>query len=92
MMITTGTVVYRISDNYLTHLNRAALLDLYPPPGSVCIVIAGPKEKDLASHSRATYSGQISLKKAIDVMYNGRVYKGCDTAAFKEVKSDRRDL
>ena len=91
-MITTGTVVYRVSDNYLTHLNRAALQNLYPPPGAVCIVVAGPKEKDLASHARAKYEGQISLKKAIDVMYNGRVYKGCEAAAFNEVKSDRRNL
>ena len=91
-MITTGTVVYRISDNYLTHLNHAALQELYPPSGAICIVVAGPKEKDLASHGRVKYKGQISLKKAIDVMYNGRVYKGCEFAAFNEVKSDRRDL
>ena len=91
-MIGKGSVVYRLEDDYLTHLNRAVLLQDYPPPGSVCIVIDGPKEKDLAGQLRATFIGQVCLKKAIDVMYNGKVYKCCELRAFDEVKNDRRDL
>ena len=92
-MIREGTVVYRIADEYLTHINRAVLRDKYPPPGSICIVITGPKERDLADQLRATYPGHVSLKKAVDLLHEGQVYKNCEMRAFSEVKrNDRENL
>ena len=90
-MITEGTIVYRAKSDDLTHLNRAVLKTQYPPAGSVCVVVTRPRERDLAYQLRATYPGHVSLKKAIDVMFEGRVYKDCELRAFSEVKVSRDD-
>ena len=89
-MITEGAIVCRTSNDYLTHLNRAVLVSDYPPAGSVCVVVSRPRERDLAYQLRATYPGHVSLKKAIDVMHEGRVYKDCELRAFSEVKGNGR--
>ena len=90
-MIAEGSIVKRAPNDYLTHLNREVLRADYPPPGAVCIVIGKPREKDLAYQLRATYSGHVALKRAIDVLYEGRIYKSCEVRAFFEVKKDDRE-
>ena len=90
-MIKEGSIVRRASDDYLTHLNDNSVKYEYPPPGSVCVVVSPPKERDLAHQLRATYSGHVSLKKAIDVLHEGRVYRSCEVRAFFEVKKDDRE-
>ena len=90
-MLKEGSIVQRAADDYLTHLNREVLKADYPPPGAICIAVSSPREKDLAHHLRANYSGHVSLKKAIDVLYEGRVYKDCEARAFVEVKKDDRE-
>ena len=47
-------------------------------------------QRDLAYQLRATYSGHVSLKKAIDVLYGTKLYKDCELRAFTEVKKDDR--
>ncbi len=89
-MITKGTIVRRISSDYLTHLNHNFLHENYPPPLAVCVVVSSPRERDLAHQLRATYSGHVSLKKAIDVLYGTKLYKDCELRAFTEVKKDDR--
>ncbi len=92
-MITEGVMVKRLKDDYLTHLNREILKAEYPPPDSLCVVVSKPRERDLAAQLRATYTGHVSLKKAIDVLYEGRIYRDCELRAFSEVKkSDRENL
>ena len=91
-MIDRGALVQRLPDDYLTHLSREALELYYPPQGSLCIVVAPPREKDLSSQLRMRKPEHISLKKAIDVLFEGKVYYNCELRSFKEVKNDRADL
>jgi len=84
-------MVKRLRDDYLTHLNREVLRIEYPPAGSLCIVISRPREKDLATQLRATYTGHVSLKKAVDVLHEGIIYKDCELRAFSEVKKNDRE-
>ena len=89
-MITHGTLVLRLQDDYLTHLNREALSTRYPPEGSLCIVVSSPRERDLSDQLRMQTPGHISLKKAVDVLYEGKVYYDCELRSFKEVKGGSR--
>lgn len=91
-MIDRGTLVQRLPDDYLTHLNREALSLHYPPPDSLCVVVTPPREKDLSNQLRMQVPEHISLKKAIDVLFEGRVYHNCELRSFKEVKGGRTDL
>ena len=88
-MIQQGTLVARLDDDFLTHLNRAVLRSAYPPVGALCIVVSSPKECDLTKQLKVQMDGHISLKKAIDVLHEGKVYHSCEVRAFKEVKVDR---
>ena len=88
-MISQGSLVLRLDNDYLTHLNREVLRREYPPPGSLCVVVSSPKERDLSGQLRVQMDGHISLKKAIDVLHGGKVYSSCELRAFKEVKGDR---
>ena len=88
-MIGQGSLVLRLDNDFLTHLNRDVLRKKYPPAGSLCVVISRPKERDLSGQLRVQMDGHVSLKKAIDVFHDGKVYSSCELRAFKEVKGDR---
>ena len=66
----------------------AYLVELYPPEEAICIAVTNPREKDLAyqtgyqDHSKS----HIMLRKAIDVVYAGKLYSQCLLRAFDEVK------
>tara|TARA_A100001011_G_scaffold389694_1_gene471668 strand:+ start:2318 stop:2611 length:294 start_codon:yes stop_codon:yes gene_type:complete len=66
----------------------AYLVELYPPEGSVCIVLSNPKEKDLAYQTGYSDKSKnhIMLRKSIDVICEGQVFSPCLMAAFDEVK------
>ncbi len=88
-MIRQGSLVYRLEDDYLTHLSKSVLRSGYPPAGALCVVVSGPKERDLKGQLKVQMDGHVSLKKAIDVLYEGKVYPLCEAMAFEEVKGDR---
>ena len=88
-MIRQGTLVLRLDDDYLTHLNRSILKSEYPPAGALCVVVSSPKECDLSRQLRVQMDGHVSLKKAIDVLHEGKIYHSCEVRAFEEVKVDR---
>ena len=92
-MIIEGTLVRRLPSDFCTSIlkiSHGALVTLYPPEDEICIVTSNPREKDLSIHT--TYydpkSKSITLKKAIEVIYNGKWYGPCDLSAFEEVKKD----
>ena len=91
-MILKGSLVKRVSDDSLTHIDKRILAEEYPPEGSVCVVITSPKEKNLAHQSiyRNRFSrlgvGVVGLKKAVDVMSENKLYKNCEVLAFMKVK------
>ena len=92
-MIAKGTIVRRLSDDFLSHISRHVLKNRYPPEQSICIVVSNPSEKDLSNQMRVVMDGYVSLKKAVDVLYEGSLYKNCEVRAFSEVKkSDRENL
>ena len=67
-------------------IHAGALRHLYPPAGELCIVTSKPRETDLSSHSPRKSKNIISLKKAVELIYNGKWYGPCDVKAFEEVK------
>ena len=85
-MIKAGVMVERVEDKILAHIRPYALVQDYPPQGSLCIVVSNPKEIDL-SEQRLSWGndGYVALAKAIDVMCEGRLYRKCDLKAFKEL-------
>jgi len=88
-MIRKGSVVRRRPSVQLDDsLDPRILKALYPPEGEVCIVTSNPREVDLSAHDRFynPKSNRISLKKGIEVIYNGKWYGPCSVAAFEEVK------
>ena len=68
----------------------AYLQELYPPEQEVCIVCTRPREKDLAYQTGYSdrSKNHIMLRKAIDVVCNGKIYTDCLMRAFNEVKGD----
>lgn len=66
----------------------AYLVELYPPEESVCITVTNPREKDLAYQTgyQDKSKSHIMLRKAIDVVCNGKLYSNCLLRAFDEVK------
>ena len=84
-MLKKGSVVRRIGDESLKHINPEALLRLYPPPNAICIVVSSPKEKDLTSQQKWKEATRINLKKAVDVLSQGSLYENCEVAAFEEL-------
>ena len=91
-MIGKGSLVRRLSDDCLDHLNSRYVSEFYPPPGAICVVVSPPREKNLSAQLRHTVDGWVSLKRAIDVLHEGKVYHNCELRSFEEVKNDRRDL
>ena len=90
-MIKKGSIVKRKPNDFCSlslALRYDILTSLYPPECEVCIVTSNPKEVDLSSHDRSYHpkSNRISLKKGIEVIYNGKWYGPCNIAAFEEVK------
>lgn len=53
----------------------------WPPPGSLCIVISNPRETSTVSRG-----SQISLKKTVDVLFEGRVFEKCEVGMLIEIK------
>ncbi len=91
-MISKGSLVRRLSDGHLSHLNLKYVSEFYPPADALCIVVSSPREKNLSAQLRHTVEGWVSLKRAIDVLHEGKVYYNCELRSFEEVKNDRRDL
>jgi hypothetical protein len=92
-MIKKGSIVRRKPSDFcsLTIMLRFdALMSDYPPENEICIVTAGPREVDLSCHEKRydPKSKSITLKKAIEVIYDGKWYGPCDLSAFEEVKKD----
>ena len=88
-MIRKGSLVRRRGSKYCIHLRRDILAHDYPPENEVCIVVAFPKEKDLAYQERRIKAVEIiALKKTIDVICNGRLFGPCDMLLFDEVKGE----
>ncbi len=79
----------RLPDDYchtVLGIHIGALNHLYPPAEELCIVTTKPRETDLSSHSPRKTKNIISLKKAVELIYNGKWYGPCDVKAFEEVK------
>tara|TARA_B100000212_G_C27350591_1_gene523444 strand:- start:819 stop:986 length:168 start_codon:yes stop_codon:yes gene_type:complete len=53
--------------------------------------VSNPSEKDLSSQMKVVMDGYVSLKKAVDVLYEGKLYKNCEVRAFSEVKKNDRE-
>ena len=90
-MIRKGTLVRMKSYDECKSDYRIAyayLVELYPPESAVCMVISNPREKDLAYQTGYTDKSKnhIMLRKAIDVICDGRLYSSCLLRAFEEVK------
>jgi hypothetical protein len=83
-MIKKGSLVRRIDDSRLGHIDSGVLLRSYPPEGSLCVVVSSPREKDLRDQ-HPFFSNVINLKKAIDVMSENTLYKDCEIHAFIRV-------
>ena len=80
----------RMPDEYCQRvlgIHAGALRHLYPPAEELCIVTSKPRETDLSSHSPRKSKNIISLKKAVELIYNGKWYGPCDVKAFVEVRS-----
>lgn len=91
VMIKKGSIVRRKPNDFCVlslRLHHNVLMSDYPPETEVCIVTLGPKETDLSRHDRRwnSKSNHITLKKAIEVIYDGKWYGPCDLSAFEEVK------
>ena len=92
-MIVEGTIVRRSTNIFCIQSLMIApdtLFTLYPPENEICIVTSSPREKDLTSHM-IYYNPEaksIALKKAIEVIYDGKWYGPCDLSAFEEVKKN----
>lgn len=86
-MLKKGAMVKRVEDSKLRHIDQKVLLTQYPPEGSLCIVVTSPKERNLTDQAafRHAYSHAISLKKAIDVLSENKLYKDCEIRAFVKV-------
>ena len=90
-MVRKGSIVRRKPNDFCAlslRLRHAVLMSDYPPEREICVVTSNPKEVDLSTHDRS-YNGKtslITLKKGIEVIYNGKWYGPCDVAAFDEVK------
>ena len=88
-MIKKGTVVKRMPDDYCVNvlgIRYRVLLKLYPPENEICIVTSKPRETDLTNHTTFKKTNIISLKKAIELIYNGKWFGPCDVKAFEEIK------
>tara|TARA_B100001250_G_C19508852_1_gene660779 strand:- start:131 stop:412 length:282 start_codon:yes stop_codon:yes gene_type:complete len=68
----------------------AYLVEQYPPEEAICIAVTNPREKDLAYQTGYTDKSKshIMLRKAIDVVYEGKIYPDCLLRAFDEVKNN----
>ena len=92
-MITKGKLVTRLPDKFCAstlNLQVRALRSSYPPPGDVCIVCRNPYEADFGDQDimfPAKPKNHLILKKAIDVVCDGRIYVRCMLGAFEEVKA-----
>ena len=89
-MIKKGTIVRRMPDDFCANvrgIRHRVLLNSYPPENEICIVTSKPKETDLSNHTSFKKTNIISLKKAIELIYNGKWYGPCDLYAFEEVKN-----
>jgi hypothetical protein len=92
-MITKGTLVKRKYDSYLSHIKKEVIERDYPPQGAVCVVIAGPFEKDLFTQMRVSMiDANIALKRAVSVLHDGALYNDCELAAFEKIKGSGREL
>lgn len=83
-MIKKGSLVKRIEDSMLSHIDSKVLSRSYPPEGSLCIVVSSPRERDLRNQY-PFFNNVINLKKAIDVMSENTLYKDCEVHAFIRV-------
>jgi hypothetical protein len=94
-MIKKGSLVRRLPDSRMQHCTQSAFVQ-YPPEGAVCMVLESPRKRDLQYQVRsqpgtsANFT-QLSLKSAIDVLYEGRVFTECEAAVFEEVKRHEYD-
>ncbi len=91
-MVKEGTLVRMKQYDYCKlnlKIAYAYLTELYPPEGAVGIVVTNPKEKDLAYQTGYTDKSKshIMLRKAIEVVCDGKVYSPCLVDAFEEIKS-----
>jgi len=100
-VVTRGSLVERISgtggragngeEGYLRRCTSEAI-DSYPPENALCVVLTGPRKRNLSSQQRVA-PNVISLYSAVDVLYEGKVYYDCELSVFREVKkNDRRNL
>ena len=90
-MISKGSLVRMKQYDYCRLTLKIAypyLVELYPPEGSVCIVLESPREKDLAYQTKYSDKSKnhIMLRKSIDVVGGGNIYSPCLLDAFEEVK------
>ena len=90
-MIRKGTLVRMRSYDECKVEHKIAyayLTELYPPESAVCMVISNPRERDLAYQTGYTDKSKnhIMLRKAIDVICDGKLYPSCLLRAFEEVK------
>lgn len=94
-MIKKGSLVRRLPDSRMQHCTRSAFTQ-YPPAGAVCMVLESPRKRDLqyqmrsGRHAGANFT-HLSLKSAIDVLYEGRIFTECEAAVFEEVKRHEHD-
>ena len=90
-MIKKGSIVKRMPDDYCMRvlgIRHPILLRFYPPENEICIVTSRPKETDLNSHTTIRKTNIISLKKAVELIYNGKWFGPCDVNAFEEIKKN----
>ena len=89
-MLKKGSLVKRVSNVELGHIDGRVLAEEYPPEGSICVVVTSPKERNLASQLKRSVIfrgfGIVGLKKAVDVMSENRLYENCEVSAFERVK------
>ena len=92
-MISKGKLVIRSSDKFCVstlNIQLRALRSSYPVSGDVCIVCRNPYEADFGDQDvlfPAKPKNHLILKKAIDVVCDGKIYVRCMLSAFKEVKA-----
>lgn len=90
-MISKGSLVRMKHYDYCKlslKIAYAYLVELYPPEEAVCIVLENAREKDLAYQTGFTDKSpsHIMLRKAVDVVCDGKIYSPCLLDAFDEVK------
>jgi len=90
-VIKKGSLVRRKRSDFCIHLRRDIFHNDYPAEGDVCIVVSAPKEKDLTYQLRRVTTDYIALKKSIDVVCLGTLFRFCEMSLFDEVVKERSD-